>query len=270
MAVNIQIDSISYSYPTGIEALNGISLSITQGESLAIIGQNGSGKTTLAKHLNGLLKPYSGSVNVGGRDTRFQSVSHLASLVGFVFQNPDDQLFKPSVWAEVIFGPTNLGFSKEEIAKRSLESLTLVQLERHSNKHPYDLSPSERKRVALASVLAMNTPIIVLDEPTSGQDHAGVERIGFIVDMLKKLGKTIITITHDIDFCAEHFDRVLLMANGTIILDGLTREVLNQTSLLSRNQIDPPQLIRLATGLHLLDKPLTVKEFVNNFERLLK
>ncbi len=260
--MDIQIDSLSFAYPSGVQALNGVSLAISGGEVMAIIGQNGAGKTTLVKHLNGLLKPTTGQVLVGDWDTQKYSVAKLAARVGYVFQNPDDQLFKSSVWAEITYGPKNLGWDDETIEQRAKDALQAVDLEEFASHHPYDLSPGQRKGLALAAVLAMDPPVLILDEPTTGQDYVGVERIGQIVEGLKKQGKTIITITHDIDFCAEHFERVVVMAKGQVLLDGPARDVLSQAGILAQSYVEPPQLIKLAAGLKLSGIPLTVNEFI--------
>jgi len=262
MGINLRVDTLTFTYPSGVWALQGVSLAIQPGEAVAIIGQNGAGKTTLVKHFNGLLQPTSGSVWVGDWDTRDKSVAQLARRVGYVFQNPDDQLFQSSVRAEVKFGPKNLGMPGDQIETRSQEALRIVDLAWATDRHPYDLSPGERKRVALAAVLAMDTPAIVLDEPTTGQDHVGVALVGEIVEGLKSQGKTVITITHDIDFCAEHFERVVVMAAGQILLDGESRSVLAQADLLARSFVEPPQLVRLAKRLEMDFVPLDIVEFI--------
>jgi energy-coupling factor transport system ATP-binding protein len=263
--MHIQVDSLSFTYPGGVVALQGVSLGITAGLSLAIIGQNGAGKTTLVKHLNGLLKPTSGSVYVGDWDTRNFSPAKLASRVGYVFQNPDDQLFQSSVRKEVMFGPKNLGWEPEKVSEQTEKALEMVALTVAAERHPYDLSPGERKRAALASVLAMDTPVIVLDEPTTGQDHSGIELVGEIVEHLKERDKTVITITHDIDFCAEHFERVAAMAEGKLLIEGPTREVLAEEDLLAETYVDPPQLMRLAKRLQMKHMPLNVDEFISEY-----
>jgi energy-coupling factor transport system ATP-binding protein len=260
--MDIQISSLTFTYPAGVTAVRDVSLKISSGETVGIVGQNGAGKTTLVKHLNGLLLPTSGKISVGDWDTRDHPVPKLAARVGYVFQNPDDQLFKSTVWNEVIFGPKNLGWEMDRVQDRAREALAAVGFGRDFDRHPYDLSPTERKGVAIASVLAMDTPIVILDEPTTGQDYAGIERIGQIVDQLKKAGKTVITITHDIDFCAEHFERVVVMAQGRALLDGPAREVLSQADILAQSYVEPPQLIRLAARLDLGRPLLTVEEFV--------
>jgi energy-coupling factor transport system ATP-binding protein len=261
----IQIDRLSFTYPSGVTALEAVSFDIPAGEKLAIVGQNGAGKTTLVKHLNGLLRPTSGSVRIGGQDIRQVPTAQLAARVGYVFQNPDDQLFQSTVQAEVAFGPKNLGWEPEVVADRARAALQQVGLEAASGRHPYDLSPGERKRVALAAVLAMDTPVVVLDEPTTGQDHAGVDLVGRIVDELKRQGKTVITISHDIDFCAEHFERVVVLAEARVILDGPSRTVLAQREPLAQTDVEPPQLVRLAERLGLDFVPLNVDEFVTGW-----
>ena len=262
--IDICVDSLSFTYPSGIEALHQVSLHIAAGESLALIGQNGAGKTTLVKHFNGLLKPTTGSVLISGQDTRQRSVAQLARQVGYVFQNPDDQLFKPTVLGEVMFGPQNLGWEASRVADMAQAALQMVNLSQVASRHPYDLSPGERKRVALAAVLAMDTPVIILDEPTTGQDYAGVHLVGQIVDSLIALEKTVITITHDIDFCAEHFERVVAMAGGRKLIEGPSRVVLSQAEILVETYVEPPQLIRLASELGMEWTPLTVDEFIEH------
>lgn len=263
-AMDICVDSLSFTYPSGIEALRQVSLQIAAGESLALIGQNGAGKTTLVKHFNGLLKPTAGLVQIAGQDTRQSSVAQLARQVGYVFQNPDDQLFKPSVLAEVKFGPQNLGWDTRRVEDHAQAALRMVELSQAAGRHPYDLSPGERKRVALAAVLAMDTPVIILDEPTTGQDYAGVRLVGQIVDSLIAQKKTVITITHDIDFCAEHFERVVVMAGGRVLIEGPSRVVLSQAEILAQTYVEPPQLIRLASRLGMEWTPLTVDEFIKH------
>lgn len=262
--MDIYINALSFTYPSGVQALDGIDLHIHASESVAIIGQNGAGKTTLVKHMNGLLKASSGSVTVGGWDTCDFSVAQMSARVGYVFQNPDDQLFQRSAWGEVIFGPRNLNWPKDKASTSAFNALKMVQLEGSKDVHPYDLVPSQRRLLALASVLAMDTPVLILDEPTTGQDYAGVQLIGELVDVLHHQGKTIIAITHDIDFCAEHFERAVIMANGKIILEGPAHTVLAQTDILAKTYVEPPQLIRLAKRLGLGFTPLTVQEFVKH------
>lgn len=267
--MDLSISGITYRYPAGVHALRDVSVSIASGETVALIGRNGAGKTTLAKHLNGLLKPTTGTVRVGDWDTRTRSVAQLAERVGYAFQNPDDQLCQSTVRAEVEFGPRNLRRARSEIATQGEAALHLTGLSAFTERHPYDLSAAQRRLIVLASVLAMGTPIIVLDEPTAGLDYAGVDRVGQIVDDLRQRGKTVIAITHDLDFCAEHFARTIVMAAGTVVLDGASREVLSESNWLSQAGVDAPQVMRLAQALEWSDRPLTVDEFVASLGRKL-
>lgn len=264
--MHIAVEHVTFTYPSGFTALDDVSLTAAPGELVAIIGENGAGKTTLVRHLNGLLRPTSGMVSVGDWDTRQHTVAALARRVGYVFQNPDDQLFERTVHAEVAFGPCNLGRSAAEIGQAVEAALARVGLSGSADRHPYDLHISQRKLVALAASLATDTPVIVLDEPTTGQDAQGVALIGQIVAGLKQDGKTVITITHDIDFCAENFPRVVVMAQGHIIADGPARSVLADAPMLARAEVEPPQVVRLGLGLALPGTPLGVSEFVDLVE----
>jgi energy-coupling factor transport system ATP-binding protein len=261
--VPITIDRISFTYPTGITALQNVSLRIEPGESVAIVGENGAGKTTLARHINGLLRPNQGRVLIGDWDTTEYTTAKIARRVGYSFQNPDEQIFARTVRTEVAFGPRNLGFGDAEIEKTVDESLALVGLLDEMDHHPYDLQLAERKLLALAGTLAMRTPIIILDEPTTGQDMRSVQRIGTIIEALKEQGRTVLTISHDLDFCAEHFTRVIVMAGGRVIADGPARDVLSQADVLAQALVDPPQIVRLAAAMGFASTPLTVNEFVD-------
>lgn len=265
--MKIEINNLHFTYPTGLEAIQGISLNIDSGEQVAIVGQNGAGKTTLVRHFNGLLKPTSGSISIGDWDTKKYSVAKLASRVGYVFQNPDDQLFSKNVLAEVEYGPKNLGYAKEKTNKLVKRALAWTELTEKTETNPYDLSPTWRKMVALASIIAMDTPIVIFDEPTTGQDFANVSRIAHVIAELKKEGKTVITITHDIDFCAENFERVIALSNGQILLDGKSHEVLGQEEVLSQTYVDPPQLTRLGKLLKLKETVITQTEFLQQIAR---
>jgi energy-coupling factor transporter ATP-binding protein EcfA2 len=249
----LEVRGITHRYPRGVEALRGVDLAIGPGEVVAIVGQNGSGKTTLAKHLDGLLRPDTGSVAVGGRDIAGLPVHETARSVGFVFQNPDDQLFNRSVEREVAFGPRNLGLvgaSALELVERALELTGLVAV-RATN--PYDLGLSMRKLVALASVLAMEPQVLVLDEPTTGQDGPGVERVGAIVDAYRRDGRTVVAITHDMEFAARHFGRIVVMQGGRVVADGTPLDIFSpgRAHLLESTGLEPPVSARLGarTGL---------------------
>ncbi len=265
--MKIEIKDLRFIYPTGLEALKGINLTINSGEQVAIVGQNGAGKTTLVRHFNGLLKPASGSVTIGDWETTKHSVAKLASRVGYVFQNPDEQLFSRDVLTEVSFGPRNLGYAKEKVDELVKRALTLTELSDKTETNPYDLSPTWRKMVALASIIAMDTPIVIFDEPTTGQDAVNVGRIANVIAELKREGKTVITITHDIDFCAENFERVIALAKGQVLLDGPAREVLGEEEILAQTYVDPPQLTRLGKVLELKETVTTQEEFLKAVTR---
>lgn len=247
--MNIEVKDLDFTYPAGVAALRGVSLTIQGGEQVAIVGQNGSGKTTLVKHFNGLLQPTSGSVWVGDWDTKNVAVAKLARRVGYVFQNPDEQLFCRTVGEEIGFGPHNFGYDSQKTADLINDALQLVELSDRKDTNPYDLSPTWRKMVALASIISMDTACVILDEPTTGQDAANIERIAHVIRELRKRGKTVITITHDIDFCAENFDRVIALAQGKVLLDGPAGIVLGEEELLAQTYVDPPQLTRLGIKL---------------------
>ena len=211
------IDRLVHVYGShGVRAVDGVSLRIGAGERVALIGQNGSGKTTLARHLNGLLRPTEGSVTLDGTDAARLTVAQLASRVGLVFQDPDRQIFAGSVRAEVEFGPRNLGRSGAALRDAVATALDATGLTAEERTNPYDLGGSRRKLLALASVLAMRTPVLVLDEPTTGQDARGVERVRAVVDAVAAEGRTVIAISHDMRFVAETFERVVVMRAGRV------------------------------------------------------
>jgi energy-coupling factor transport system ATP-binding protein len=265
--MKIEISDLHFTYPAGVEALRGISLSIGEGEQVAIVGQNGAGKTTLVKHLNGLLQPTKGSVLIGDWDTKKYSVSKLAARVGYVFQNPDEQLFSKDVGAEVAFGPRNLGFGGGQLQTLLHDALALTELSDKTATNPYDLSPTWRKMVAIASVIAMDTPIVIFDEPTTGQDAMNIARIANVIKALRERGKTVITITHDIDFCAENFERVIALSQGKVLLDGQANEVLGQDEILATTYVDPPQLTRLGKRLGFKTTVRNQREFLEALKK---
>jgi energy-coupling factor transport system ATP-binding protein len=216
----IELEAVSFAYPDGTRALTDVGLRIEPGEVVAIVGQNGSGKSTLARHLNGLLRPSSGRVLLDELDIRTIHVARLAARVGLAFQNPDRQLFAGRVSAEVEFGPRNLGIRGLELSDRVSAALSAVGLNGVADANPYDLGYSRRKLLALASVLAMRTPIVILDEPTTGQDARGVSRVRAVVAAAAAEGRTVIAISHDMRFVAECFRRVIVMRAGQVVLDG--------------------------------------------------
>ena len=241
--VDLAVDRLVHVYrSSGVRAVDGVSLRIEAGERVALIGQNGSGKTTLVRHLDGLLRPTEGSVTVGGADASRLTVAQLAARVGLVFQDPDRQVFAGSVRAEVEFGPRNLRRSGAELREAVADALTATGLEDEERTNPYDLGGSRRKLLALASVLAMRTPVLVLDEPTTGQDARGVERVRSVVSAVAAEGRTVIAISHDMRFVAENFERVVVMRAGRVVLDGSPADVFGRSSweALRSTYLEPP------------------------------
>ncbi len=245
----ISIDHLSCTYAGGVEALRDISLSFERSQFVGIIGQNGAGKSTLLQHLTGLQKPRIGSVKVLGTDTREITVSGLASRVGFVLQNPDLQLFASTVREEVGFGPKNLGIIGGELEERVQAALSMVGLEHHLETFPLTLSKGDRAKVVIASVLAMNPEIIILDEPTSGQDHKGSSRIMDLARSLNEAGKTIIVVTHNMDLIARYAERIIVMKHGRVHMDGPVRDVFSRPRELLETHIKPPHITRLGYAL---------------------
>ena len=256
--VRVEVDGLVHRYPGGVEAVRGASLRVDPGEAVAILGQNGSGKTTLVKHLNGLLRPDEGRILLDDVPTDGRSVAELARTVGFVFQNPDDQLFERSVEREVAFGPRNLGIATADVANLVVGSLAAVGLLEERTTNPYDLDLSRRKLVALAGVLAMDPAVLVLDEPTTGQDVDGVERVSAIIEAFRGAGRSVVAITHDMEFAARHFSRIVVMRAGEVVADGPPGLVFapGNATLLASTGLTPPPAARIAARLGLATVPL--------------
>jgi len=249
----VQLEGVSFDYPRGPRALDGVDLLVATGELVAIIGQNGSGKSTLVRHLNGLLRPTAGSVAINGRPVGRRHVAELAREVGLAFQNPDRQIFAGKVRAEVAFGPRNLGRRGAELDAVVERALAIVGLTGDEDTNPYDLGFSRRKLLALASILAMETPIVILDEPTTGQDARGISRVQKIVADLSAAGLTVIAISHDMRFVAESFQRVVVMRAGRIVLDGAPTGVFAEEAwpTLASTFLEPPLAARVGARLGL-------------------
>jgi energy-coupling factor transport system ATP-binding protein len=254
----ISVEDVWFSYDTEVMALQGVSLKIGKGETIALIGQNGGGKTTLAKHFNGLLKPTKGRVMVNNVDTKSTSVNKLAFIVGYVFQNPAHQIFSSTVRDEVSFGPRNARLSEEEIARRTAEAIEKVGLNGFEDTHPYDLDYGKQKLLTVASIISMRPEVYCLDEPTTGQDHRGRWKVAELIRKLNESGATVIVITHDMRFVAEVVKRVILMADGNVLADLPTKEMFKRTDLLRSAQIRPPQITQLAQSLSSFEIPQNI------------
>jgi len=258
----ISVKNLRFSYNEGDEILKGMNIEFDE-RSTAIIGQNGAGKTTFVKLLKGLLKPTEGDIFINGINTKKVTVAELSKHIGLVFQNPNDQIFKNKVIDEVMFGALNIGLGAEKAKENSIKALEMVGLEDKLEENPYDLSLSERKLITIASIVAMDTDIIILDEPTIAQDHLGIEKIKAIIKSLREKGKLVLTIIHDMDFVAETFERTLVFARGQILLDGTTREVYSHRDELEEAYLEPPHVTQLCQMLGVKETFLTVEEFIN-------
>jgi energy-coupling factor transport system ATP-binding protein len=263
----ISVRDLWFAYEKADYILKGVSFDITSGELIAIIGHNGSGKTTLVKHFNGLLKPTKGSVFINGINTKQATVAELARNVSYVFQNPNHQIFADTVYEEVAFGPRNLGYDEERVHELVESSLRVTGLDGTENTPPFTLSMGARERLAIASIIAMDPKVLVFDEPTTGQDHKTCLEVMEIIRKCSREGKTIVLISHDMELVAEWVNRVIVMADGVILLDGSTREVFSKQEVLNCAKLKPPQVIQVAWKLGLQDIPLTVDELVTIISR---
>ena len=256
--VRLALEELVHIYPSsGVRAVDGVTLAIEPGERVALIGQNGSGKTTLVRHLNGLLRPTLGRVLVDGIDVEDWSVARLARVVGLVFQDPDRQIFAGSVRAEVEFGPRNLGFTRRKREAGVAQALEAVGLVGEAKTNPYDLGASRRKLLTLASVLAMQTPVLVLDEPTTGQDARGVEKVREVVRNSAAAGISVVAVSHDMRFVAENFERVIVMRDGSVVLDSPPVAAFSRDAWpeLASTHVDPPLAARVGERLGLGSTP---------------
>ncbi len=263
----LEIKGVSFDYPNGFRAVQNVDLSIAKGEKVAIIGQNGAGKTTTVKLMNGLMKPTLGDVFVDGWNTKDYTTAQISRKVGYVFQNPDDQIFHNDVLSEVAFGPKMLGFSKDKIDSLVKLSTALTGIERALKVNPYNLPFSTRKFVTIASVIAMDSEVLIFDEPTAGQDLVGMNILGTVIDKLTEMGKTVITITHDMEFVVNNFDRVIVMANKQVIADSDKQTVFWDHEVLNQAKLKQPYISDLAHNLHMDQNVLCINQFIDNLNR---
>lgn len=238
---SIKVAGLEFEYPDGNRALDGVDLEIAAGERVALLGPNGAGKTTLVLHLNGILEPALGSVEVAGRriDPRDRDgLRAIRAAVGIVFQDPDDQLFMPTVADDVGFGPANLGLSGDELSSRVDEALELVGMRPFRDRAPHHLSFGQRRRVAVATVLAMRPEILVLDEPSSNLDPASRRELASI---LRSLDTTLLMVTHDLPYAVQLCERSVVLSDGRVVADGPTVEILSDGALLERHRLELPE-----------------------------
>lgn len=245
----IILKNVNYMYPGGTLAADNLSIRIKSGENIAVIGKNGAGKSTLAKMLNGLLKPREGYVLIGDMNTRDYTTAQISKLAGYVFQNPDEQIFHAAVEKEVAFGPKRMKLKKEEIKRRTEEALKLTHLLEYREENPYNLPLSQRKFVTIAAVLAMEPDIYIFDEPTAGQDMAGNQKLAEILRHLHRKGKTVITITHDMEFVAENCEKIIVMANNKIIRTGSPEEIFWDMEVMKEANLKQPSVSRICRQL---------------------
>jgi energy-coupling factor transport system ATP-binding protein len=263
--VLLEVDGLAHRYPDGTEALSGVSCAIRQGEFVAILGQNGSGKTTLVKHLNGILRPTTGDIRLQGQSLLGQPPTALSRRVGLVFQNPDHQIFHERVWDEVAFGPRLQGLSDAEVGSRVEEALEAVGLIGMGELDPFILTKGSRQRVAVASTLATKPEVVILDEPTTGLDHAELSGMMALIRRLNEAGHTIVIITHAMDIAAAHARRVILMQGGRVLKDGPTRDVFADAGTIAQTGLMPPPVVRVANRLGV--PALTIDELVGALTR---
>jgi cobalt/nickel transport system ATP-binding protein len=234
---SLQVQDLAFAYPDGHQALFGVDLRIEAGERVALLGPNGAGKTTLVLHLNGILQPGRGRVTVAGLPVEKRSLQEVRRRVGIVFQDPDDQLFMPTVGEDVAFGPRNLGLPEPEVAARVARALEQVGMSGYADRPPHHLSFGQRRRVAVATVLSMHPEILVLDEPSSNLDPAGRRELA---EVLEALPVTLLMVTHDLPYALQLCPRSVVLDGGTVVADGSTRELLADEVLLSRHRLELP------------------------------
>lgn len=246
----IETRDLCYTYPGKVAALNNINFIAPRNSRIAVIGSNGAGKSTLFKHFNGIFKATSGSVLIRGEPITKENIKEIRKFVGIVFQNPDDQIFSPTVEQDIAFGPTNLGLDAETIHHRVHEALRVVGIEHLAHRVPHHLSGGEKKRVAIAGVIAMEPEVLVLDEPNAGLDPRGVTDLNaFINSLPKKYGMTVIFSTHDVGLVPEVADYIYVMDKGRIVAQGTTDEIFVQPDMLRSVRLDVPVIPRLLKSL---------------------
>ena len=273
----LEVKNLKYSYNDDYQALKGVSLKVDKGDMVALLGKNGAGKSTLFLHLNGIYEPDEGQVFIDGEELKYdkKSLLHFRQKVGIVFQNPDDQIFAPTVEEDVAFGPLNLGLSMDEVQDRVEDALKRVGMSGFEKKAPHHLSGGQKKRVAIAGILAMKPEIMVLDEPTAGLDPQGVSNLTKLLKELNSEGITIIISTHEVDLVPDYANKIFVLVEGQLISEGTPKEIFSQPDILEKANLKVPIVTELFQQLENEgidmggDYPLTVDEAKNKFLKLI-
>jgi energy-coupling factor transport system ATP-binding protein len=272
----IKCKDLWHIYPIGeVTAVKDVNLEIFPGEIIGVIGQNGSGKTTLVKHFNGLLKPTKGTVTIAGKDTTPLSIQELSSTVGYVYQNPNHQLFARTVEDELEFGPRNLGVSEEEIIERKEQAVEFFGIHDLRKLHPYRIGFPLRKLVGMATIYTMRPDVFILDEPTTGQDHITTRKVYRLIEQLREEGSTVLCVAHDMILLAEVVDRMLVMRGGELIADATPQQVFSDYEMMTSTHLTPPQITELSLRLrknrdNMDEVMLTVDVMVDHFKKVYK
>ncbi len=263
--MGIIVKDVVFNYPNGFCAIDGVSINIDRGEKVAIIGQNGAGKTTFVKMMNNLLRPTSGLVEVDGVDLSTLTTAQISKKVGYVFQNPGDQLFNRTVFDEIAYSPRYHKLPEAEVKELVEDAAELCGITKFLKTNPYDLPFGMRKFVTIACVIAMGSEYIILDEPTAGQDLDGLITQSKIIDELIKRDKTVIIITHDMEFVIDNFDRIIVMANKKIVADTTSHQVFWDFDILERANLKQPSISKLGSELGITGV-VTIDEFIEKYK----
>lgn len=259
----IVLNHVSFQYPNGFLANEDINLVINQEEQVAIVGQNGAGKTTVVKLMNGLNKPTVGDVTINGMNTKEYTTAQIARYVGYVFQNPDDQIFNQSVYDEIAYMPKYYKMEEKEVKKRVDEAADIMHIHEFLKSNPYEIPYTIRKFVTIASILVVEPQYIILDEPTAGQDLNGTKVLIELLDYLRRKNTGVITITHDMEFVADHFKRVIAMANKHVIADGTAKDIFSNDAVIAESKIKRTEMGMIANDLGLGKDILSPQELVD-------
>ena len=265
--IQLSTENLSFTYPDGTQAFFNFDIDIEKGEKVAIIGPNGAGKSTLFSHFNGLTEPTSGCVKIEGKPISFEKdeLLKVRQKVGIVFQDPNDQLFAPTVKEDIAFGPMNLGLSYDEVEKRVEDALKMVGMENYEDKTPHHLSGGQQKRIAIAGIIAMKPELMILDEPTAGLDPDGVEKVLNIMNQLNEEGMTLIISSHDIDMISKYADKIFVLYNGEIIESGNKNKIFSDMELLKKAHLRTPITTEILynlkeSGLNVNTEKISVKD----------